>query len=175
VKVVFAMNLSLDGYVDHEAFAPDLALFRHWTEWVGGLAGCLYGRRVYEVMRYWDEERPERTPAERAFAEAWGSRPKWVVSRSLTSVGPNATLVRGEVEGLVRKLRAEMTGEVAVAGPALAGSLTDRGLVDEYRLYVHPVVLGRGTPFFAGPRPPLRIAASERIGAEAIRLTCVPA
>jgi dihydrofolate reductase len=175
VKVVFAMNLSLDGYVDHEAFAPDPALFRHWTEWVAGLAGCLYGRRIYEVMRYWDEERPEWTPAERAFAEAWRSRPKWVVSRSLTSVGPNATLVRGEVEGLVRKLRAEMTGEIAVAGPALAGSLTDRGLVDEYRLYVHPVVLGRGTPFFAGTRPPLRIAASERIGGEAIRLTCVPA
>jgi dihydrofolate reductase len=175
VKVVFAMNVSLDGYVDHDAFAPDPALFRHWIDWVRGLAGCLYGRRVYELMRYWDEERPEWTAEERAFAAAWRGRPKWVVSRSLSSVGPNATLVQGDLGDFVRRLAADHGGEIAVAGPALAGQLTDLGLVDEYRLYVHPVVLGRGTPFFAGPRPPLRLAASERIGGEAIRLTYVPA
>ncbi|MDN3721081.1 dihydrofolate reductase family protein [Roseibium salinum] len=169
------MNQSLDGYVDHEGFAPDAALFRHWIEHVRGLAGSVYGRRMYEIVRYWDEDLPEWDAEQRAFAEAWRRQPKWVVSRTLSSVGPNATLVGNDVEDVVRDLKARLDGEVAVAGPDLAGSLTDLGLIDEYRLYFHPVVLGRGTPFFAGPRPPLRLVASDRIGEEAIRLTYVPA
>ena len=91
-KLVFGMNLSLDGYVDHQEFAPGLALFRHFEQ-VRDLAGSVYGRRMYEVMRYWDEDRPEWDAEERDFATAWRSQPKWVVSRSLKSVGPNATLV----------------------------------------------------------------------------------
>jgi len=174
-KIVFGMNQSLDGYVDHEEFAPDPELFRHWIEHVRGLTGSVYGRRMYEIMRYWDEDRPDWTAERRAFAEAWRRQPKWVVSRSLTSIGPNATLVADDLEAVIRRLKAELAGEIAVSGPNLAQSLTDLGLVDEYRLYVHPVVLGRGTPFFAGPRPPLRLVASDRIGADAIRLTYVPA
>ncbi len=173
-KFVFAMNLSLDGYVDHQEFAPDPALFRHWIDVVRGLAASIYGRRIYEIMRYWDDDRPEWTPDERAFAAAWRRMPKWVVSRTLTAVGPNATLVP-ELEPALADLKAQLSGEVAVAGPQLAHGLAEHGLVDEYRLYFHPVVLGRGTPFFAGPRPPLRLVASDRIGAEAIRLTFVPA
>jgi hypothetical protein len=73
-KFVFGMNLSLHGYVDHQAFAPDAALFRHWIDQVRGLTGSVYGRRVYEVMRYWDEDHPEWTADERAFAAAWRSR-----------------------------------------------------------------------------------------------------
>jgi riboflavin biosynthesis pyrimidine reductase len=72
-------------------------------------------------------------------------------------------------------LKAQHVGEIAVAGPELARSLTDFGLIDEYRLYLHPVVLGRGKPFFAGARPPLRLVASDLIGEDAIRLTYVPA
>jgi dihydrofolate reductase len=174
-KFVFGMNLSLDGYVDHQEFAPDPALFRHWIEQVRGVTGSVYGRRMYEVMRYWDEERPEWTPEERDFATAWRSQPKWVISRSLTSVGPNATLVSDDIEAVIRGLKAQLVGEVAVSGPELARSLTDLGLIDEYRLYFHPVVLGRGKPFFAGPLPPLRLVASDRIGEHAIRLTYVPA
>lgn len=174
-KFVFAMNLSLDGYVDHEEFAPDPALFRHWIEQVRRAAASVYGRRTYEVMRYWDEDRPEWTPEDRDFAAAWRRQPKWVVSRTLASVGPNATLVAGDIEAAMRELKARLAGEVDVAGPELARSLTDLGLVDEYRLYFHPVVLGRGKPFFAGPRPPLRLVASDRIGEAAIRLTYVPA
>jgi riboflavin biosynthesis pyrimidine reductase len=98
-----------------------------------------------------------------------------VVSRSLKSVGPNATLVEGDIEAAIRGLKAQLVGEIAVAGPNLAKSLTDLGLIDEYRLYFRPIVLGRGTPFFAGPRPPLRLAASDRIGEDAFRLTYVPA
>jgi dihydrofolate reductase len=174
-KLVFGLNQSLDGYVDHQEFAPGPALFRHFIEQVRGLTGSVYGRRMYEVMRVWDEDHSEWTPELRDFAMAWRSQPKWVVSRSLKSVGPNATLVADDVEALIRGLKARLAGEIEVGGPDLARSLTDLGLVDEYRLYVHPVVLGRGKPFFAGPRPPLRLVANDLIGEDAIRLTYVPA
>jgi dihydrofolate reductase len=174
-KLVFGMNQSLDGYVDHQEFAPGPALFRHWIEHVRGLTGSVYGRRLYEVMRYWDEDHPEWTPELHEFAAAWRSQPKWVVSRSLKSIGPNATLVENDAEAVIRGLKTERDGEIAVGGPELARSLTDLGLIDEYRLYLRPVVLGRGKPFFAGPRPPLRLVASDVIGEDAIRLTYVPA
>jgi dihydrofolate reductase len=175
-KLVFGLNQSLDGYVDHlELPPPGAALFRHFTEWVRDLTGSVYGRRVYELMRYWDEDRPEWSADQRDFAAAWRRQPKWVVSRSLKSVGPNATLVEDDIEAVIRGLKTRLVGEIEVAGPDLARSLTDLGLIDEYRLYVRPVVLGRGKPFFAGPRPPLRLVASDLIGEDAIRLTYVPA
>ena len=174
-KLVFGMNQSLDGYVDHMAFAPSPTLFRHFIEQVRDQAGSVYGRRLYEVMRYWDEDHPEWDAEERDFAAAWRKQPKWVVSRSLKSVGPNATLVGDDFEAVIRGLKAELDGEIEVGGPDLARSLTDLGLIDEYRLYLHPVVLGRGKPFFAGPRPPLRLVASDLIVEDVIRLTYVPA
>jgi dihydrofolate reductase len=174
-KLVFGLNQSLDGYVDHTAFAPDPVLFRHFIDDVRGLAGSVYGRRMYEVMRYWDEDHSEWDEAERDYAAAWRSQPKWVVSRSLKSVGPNATLVEDEVEAAIRGLKAQLDGVIEVSGPELAASLTRLGLVDEYQLYLHPVVLGGGKPLFAGPRPPLRLVASDRIGEDVIRLTYVPA
>jgi dihydrofolate reductase len=197
-KLVYGMNQSLDGYVDHLELRPSPALFRHFIEHVRDLTGIVYGRRMYEVMRYWDEDRADwvaaasreltrhnwippvgykHTPmAEEAhdFAAVWRSQPKWVVSRSLKSVGPNATLVEDDIEAVIRGLKAQLVGEIEVAGPDLAGSLTDLGLIDEYRLYLHPVVLGRGKPFFAGPRPPLRLVTSDLIGEDVIRLTYVP-
>lgn len=174
-KLVFGMNVSLDGYADHQAFAPDAVLFRHWIEQVRGLTGSLYGRRLYEIMRYWDEDRPEWDAAERDFAAAWRGQPKWVVSCSLKSVGPNATLISDDIEAAIRKLKDTLSGEIDVGGPVLAGSLTDLGLIDEYRLYLHPVVLGGGAPLFTGPRPRLRLVTHDRIGENAIRLTYVPA
>ena len=174
-KLVFGMNQSLDGCVDHMAFAPSPTFFRHFIEQVRDQAGSVYGRRLYEVMRYWDEDRPEWDAEERDFAAAWRKQPKWVVSRSLKSVGPNATLVVDGFEAVIRGLKVELDGEIEVGGPDLARSLTDLCLVDEYRLYLHPVVLGRGKPFFAGPRPPLRLVASDLIVEDVIRLTYVPA
>ena len=174
-RLGFDMNVSLDGYVDHDRFAPDPALFRHWIEVVQTSSGHIYGRKLYEIMRYWETDDPEWTADLREFAEAWRNERKWVVSHTLTSVGPNAVLIADDLETTVRKLRDELDGEIHVGGPALAQSLTELGLIDEYRLYMHPVVLGGGAPFFAGPRPPLRVTAHERVGAEAVRLTCVPA
>ena len=174
-KLVFGMNQSLDGYVDHTAFAPDPTLFHHFIEQARGQAGGLYGRVLYEIMSYWDEEQLEWDAAEREFAEVWRRQHKWVVSRSLATVGPNATLISDDVEAAVRKLKDEVDGEIDVGGPNLAESLTALGLIDEYRIYLHPVVLGGGTPYFAGSRPRLSLTASERIGPDAIRLTYVPA
>ena len=175
-KLVFGMQQSLDGYVDHLKMGPPpLALTRHFMEQVRDQAGFVFGRGMYEIMRYWDEDRSDWDAEEYDFAAVWRRQPKWVVSRSLKSVGPNATLVEGDIEPAIRGLKAQLVGEIAVAGPNLAKSLTDRGLIDEYRLYFLPLVLGRGTPFFAGPRPPLRLVASDLVGDDVVRLTYVPA
>jgi dihydrofolate reductase len=168
-RLIFGMNVSLDGYVDHDKFSPDPVLFRYFVEDQRGLTGSVYGSRMYEIMRYWDPEDASWGAEERDFAEAWRKQPKWVVSKSMTSVGPHATLVTDDAETAVRRLKAEHEGDIEIAGTRLAHSLA--GLIDEYRLYVHPVVLGGGTPYFAGPRPPLRLTGHERIGEQAIRLT----
>lgn len=118
-KLVFGMNQPLDGYVDHTALAPSPTLFRHCIEEAQGQAGSVYGRKMYEVMRYWDD---------------------------------NARLVEDDLESAIRELKAERAGEIEVAGPNLAQSLTELGLIDAYRIYLHSAVLGRGEPYFAGPR-----------------------
>jgi dihydrofolate reductase len=145
-KLVYGLNQSLDGYVDHMKIGPpDPALSRHFIEQARGLTGAVYGRRMYEIMRYWDDDLPDWDAEDRDF------------------------------EAVIRRLKAQLEGEIDVAGPNLAGSLTNLGLIDEYRLYIHPIVLGSGQPFFAGPRPRLRLVASDRIGGDVIRLTYVPA
>lgn len=174
-KFTFGMNLSLDGYVDHDKMPPGPELFRYWIERVRHVSGSLYGRRIYEIMRYWDEDRPEWQADHHAFAAAWRKQPKWVISRSLKSVGPNATLISDDVEAAIRRLKAGQGGEIAVSGPDLAGTLTGQGLIDEYRLYYRPVVLGGGKPFFIGSRPRLRFVAGDRVGEDTMRLTYVPA
>ena len=174
-KLVYGLNQSLDGYVDHLELRPSPELFRHFMEHTRDVTGSVYGRRMYEVMRYWDEDQADWDAEEHDFAAWWRSQPKWVVSRTLKSVGPNATLVADDLEAVIRGLKAQLVGEIDVAGPDLAGSLTNLGLIDEYRLYLHPVVLGRGKPYFSGPRPPLRLVSSDRIGEDFVRLTYVPA
>lgn len=178
-KLVYGMNVSLDGYVDHDRFAPDPVLFRYFIEQTRNTAGSIYGRGLYELMRYWDgDEWDQDLRAQddlRAFAEAWRAMPKWVVSRSLKSVGPNATLIGEDFESAIRKLKADLDGEIEVGGPRLAASLAKLGLVDEYHLFLHPAVLGSGASFFADVQPKLRLAESERIGESALKLTYLPA
>ncbi|MBM3769023.1 MAG: dihydrofolate reductase [Acidobacteria bacterium] len=174
-KLVFGMNQSLDGYVDHMAFAPSATLFRHFIEEARGQSGSIYGRTIYEIMRYWDDDHTEWDAAQREFAVAWRRQQKWVVSRTSPVVGPNATLIEGDLASSIRRLKAENKGEIEVAGPNLAKTLTELGLIDEYRIYLHPVALGRGTPYFAGPRPPLRLVSHDRIGEDVIRLVYVSA
>src|SRR6516162_10425775 len=125
-KLVYALSQSLDGYVDHMKLGPPPpAAFRHFIELVCGATGLIYGRRTYEIMRYWEKDLPDWDAEDREFAAVWRSQPKWVVSRSLKSVGPNATLVGNDIEAVIRGLKAQRDGEFDVAGPDLAGSLTN--------------------------------------------------
>jgi dihydrofolate reductase len=191
-RFIFGMMQSLDGYIAGPSGGPQSGgvlssqaaaelpppgpiLPRHFAEHVRGLDGVLYGRRMYEVMRYWEEEKPDWDDIEHDFAHAWRPKPKWVASRSLTSVGPNATLVRGDLIDFAAKLKSEVDGDIEVAGAELANVLSAAGLVDEYRLYFRPYVLGTGKPYFAGPPPPLRLMKHDAIGEDAVRLTYVPA
>jgi dihydrofolate reductase len=130
-KLLFGMMQSLDGYIAGTPGGPQLpppgpALHRHFNDHVRGLAGILYGRHMYEVMRYWDDDRLEWGEIERSFAAAWRSKPKWVASRSLKTVGANATLVSADLEAFARRLKADVDGEIDVAGSQLAASLSAR-------------------------------------------------
>lgn len=179
-RLVYGLMQSLDGYVaGPEGGAglpmPSDALHRHFSDQMRRSTGGIYGRTMYEIMRFWDQDLSGQDEVFREFAAVWQSKPKWVVSRTLRSVGPNATLVEGDLGAFVSKLKAEHEGEIEVSGPELAQSLTQLGLVDEYRLYVCPVVLGGGKPFFAGPRPPLRLVASEQPDENTVLLRYVPA
>jgi dihydrofolate reductase len=179
-KLIFGMMQSLDGYVSGPPGGPGVpapsdTLHRHFNDHMRRVAGSILGRRMYEVMRYWDEDQPGQDEIGRDFAVAWRAKPKWVVSSTLKAVGPNATLMSGDLETFVRKLKSDHEGEIEVAGPELAGSLTALGLIDEYRLYLAPVVLGGGKPFFAGARPPLRLVGNDKPDENTVRLTYVPA
>jgi dihydrofolate reductase len=176
-KLIFGLNVSLDGYVDHDHpdFMPDETLFRFFIEMTKGISGSIYGRKLYELMQYWDGDAwdrgdPRQTSDLRAFAEAWRRQPKWVVSRTLTEVGPNATLISDDVEGSVRRLKDEVQGDVDVGGTELAHWLGERGLLDEVHMFLRPAVLGKGRPMFLGPWPKMRLLGSERIGAEVVWL-----
>ena len=174
-KLVFGMMQSLDGYVASADGGllppPGPELGRYLSDHVRQTAGMIFGRRIYEIMQYWDSDQPHFDAGDHEFAAVFRSKPKWVVSRTLKSVGPNATLVRGDLGAFVRELKAKVEGEIDVAGPELAGSLTALGLIDEYRLYFRPLVLGGGKPFFFGARPPLRLVRTERVGEDAVRVT----
>lgn len=174
-RLIYGMNASLDGFVDHDRFGPDTGLFQHFIDHMGRVSASLYGRRLYELMSYWQDDQPGWTDAEHAYAEAWRATPKWVVSTTLKHVGPNATLLKGDLATAVQSLKDTLDGEIEVAGPKLAASLMPLGLIDEYQLYVHPVVLGHGTPFFRVTPPALKLAGFEQLGEQAVRLRYVPA
>jgi dihydrofolate reductase len=170
-RFVCSMNVSLDGYVDHDRMVPDADVFRYWTDAVQHTPNVLYGRKVYELMRYWEPDQPGWGDAEYTFARAWRAQQKWVVSQTLTDLGPNATLIATDIETQVRDLKTRLPGQVDVSGTVLVQSLSDWGLMDEYQLLIHPVALGSGKPFFAGPRPSLHFAGSDRIGTQVLRLS----
>jgi dihydrofolate reductase len=179
-RLIYGMMQSLDGYIDGPAGnvqlpPPGPILSRHFNDVVSGSDGFLYGRRLYEIMRYWDEDQPGWDETDLDFAQIYRSKQKWVASRTLTSVGPNAALVQGDLIDFAANLKSQRDGDIDVAGAELASVLSAAGLVDEYRLYFRPFVLGAGKPYFAGPLPPLRLTKLDAIGEDAVRLTYVPA
>ncbi|MBA2338460.1 MAG: dihydrofolate reductase family protein [Acidimicrobiia bacterium] len=148
------MLTSVDGYVAGPPGGPDLPMFgdelhRHFNDKLRATALSIYGRAMYEVMRYWDTDEPGRSSAQQEFAAIWRQTPKVVISTILAGVGPNATLVRG-VDDELDRIIATTPGDIDVAGPTLAAALCAHGLVDEYHVYMRPAVLGGGKPFFAG-------------------------
>lgn len=173
--IFYGFAVSVDGYIanaqgDIGLPVPEEALHRHFNEMQERTALNLYGRSMYEVMRYWDAPPPESPAVEQEFARAWQATPKVVFSATLESVGPNARLVkdRADVERTVRRLKAETEGQIEVNGAALAASLIRLGLVDEFRMYVMPVVLGGGKPYFeAGLQLEL-----EALGTESLPQQC---
>jgi dihydrofolate reductase len=153
--LVYALAVSADGYIASPEGGtvglpvPEDALLRHFDELQQRSVLGLYGRNMYEIMAYWDAPPAESSEAEHAFARTWQRIPKVVFSTTLDRVGPNARLVSADAERVVRQLKAEADGQIEVAGATLAASLARAGLIDEFRLYVMPVVLGGGKPYFA--------------------------
>jgi dihydrofolate reductase len=161
--VIYSMGVSLDGYIagpdGNDWGAPDAELHRFHNQQASELDLHLLGRRLYEVMAFW-ETAVERNPAAAAsvaeldvaqleFARIWKRLPKLVFSKSLEAVEGNARLSRADPVQTVRALKEEEGGPIAVGGAELAGTLTAHRLVDEYHLFVYPVALGGGKPFFA--------------------------
>lgn len=153
--VAYEMMVSLDGYIARpdgalDWVAIDEELHRAANDHEAAAAVHVYGRRMWEVMRSWAtlEEGPETSPVEVEFARIWRAEPKVVVSRSLPAAeGPNTTLFAGDAVDEVRRMRAEISGEISVSGATLTASLLRAGLVDQVRMYVQPAAIGAGTPF----------------------------
>lgn len=173
-KVVYLMNVSLDGFVETTDHSLDWAnvddeLHTWFNDQARQAGAFVYGRRLYEVMAsYWPtaESDPNATPAMIEFARIWNPKPKVVYSSTLETVEWNSRLSRADVGEEIERLRHEFEGDIDVGGPTLAAELIRRDLVDEYRLVVHPVVLGAGTPFFPDIERPiaLRLKATRRFG-----------
>jgi dihydrofolate reductase len=154
-KLIFSMTMSLDGYIagpngEIDWSAPDDELHRFHNEQTRELGGHLLGRGLYETMVYWEtaDQDPSLGETQRDFAQIWQALPKVVFSNTLEEVEGNTRLVRGDPADEVRRLKEEDGKDLGVGGAGLAGSLTKLGLIDDYRLFVSPVVLGRGIPFF---------------------------
>ncbi|MER8474614.1 dihydrofolate reductase family protein [Mesorhizobium sp. M1163] len=178
-KLILGMNVSIDGYVDDLAGnlvmgAPSQKHFDYWIETIRNHAGAVYGRRMYEVMRYWDDDHAEWDASLRQFATLWRKLPKWVVSRTLSGVGPKATLISGDIETQIREIATRTDGTLSVSGPELASLMTRLGLIEEYHLHVRPFVLGRGKPFFHETRPPLQLVSSTLIDDDTVHMIYVP-
>lgn len=175
-ELIYGMMQSLDGYISGLDSGPQLpfpgeALHRYFNDSTRALGGTLYGRRMYEIMRYWDEDQPGWGEVELDFADAWRGVPKIVVSRTLTEVGPNASLLGGDFGPAVEALKAATAGTIEVAGAELAAGLSQLGLIDEYRLFLMPVVMGGGKPFFGGPAvPDLTLVGVEHLPQETVLL-----
>ena len=155
-KVIYSMNVSLDGFVEGpnrelDWSTPDEELHRFWNDQEREMGTSLYGRRLYELMAaYWPtaDTDPSAPDYVVEFARIWRDKPKIVFSTTLEKVDWNSRLVRDNVAEEVAKLKAQVGKNMEVAGPTLASTLVRLGLIDEYGPVVHPVVLGGGTPFF---------------------------
>jgi dihydrofolate reductase len=155
-KLIYLLNVSLDGFVETPDHSLDWAtiddeLHSWFNERERNINASLYGRGLWETMSgHWPtaESDPSATETEREYARIWVNQPKIVFSSTLESVEGNARLVSGDIRDELAKVRQEFDGDLSVGGATLASAFIRAGLVDEYGLVVHPVVIGQGTPFF---------------------------
>ncbi len=159
-RMIYGLMQSLDGYINGPEDGPQLPrpseeLHRYFNDLMRATALAVYGRTMYGIMRAWEtwDSDPAANAAERDFAPAWRKVPKVVVSTTLKAIGPNARLVSDNVEAQIRRLKQETEGRIEVAGARLAAALGRMGLIDEYWLFLYPVVLGGGKPFFEAGLP----------------------
>lgn len=178
-KLIYSMGVSLDGFIaggsgDIDWSAPDEELHRFHNQQARELGAHLLGRKLYEVMTYWEtaDEDPELPDYMREFAQIWKRLPKIVFSKTLQEVEGNARLVREGVAEEVARLKEEPGRDLAVGGAGLASTLIKLDLVDEYRLFVSPVVLGGGTPYFPAldDRIDLELVESRTFGSRVVYL-----
>jgi dihydrofolate reductase len=179
-KLIYSLSVSLDGFADSSSHSLDWVqideeLHTFFNDQSREISASLYGRRMYELMfGYWPTAGadPAATPAEVDFAGIWKRIPRIVFSTTLNQVDPGSRLVRSDPVEEVARLKAQPGYDMDVAGPTLASALMRAGLVDEYRLFVHPIILGAGTPFFAAldARVPLRLLETRTFGSGVVYL-----
>jgi dihydrofolate reductase len=176
-NLIYSMGVSLDGFIagpdgDIDWSAPDEELHRFHNQQTRELGTHLCGRRLYEVMRYWDtaDQNPSAAEHELEFARIWQRLPKIVFSRTLTEVEGNARLATEGIAEEVAKLREQPGKDLGVGGAGLASTCIELGLVDEYRLFVSPVVLGGGTPYFPAleDRTNLELVETQTFGSRVV-------
>ena len=156
-RVTYSLSVTLDGFMQGPdgGFAwgapdPDLEVFRLATDEVRGVHTHLLGRNLYEAMTYWEADQEDWGPEELEFARLWRALPKVVFSSTLTEVVGNTRLATEDVAEEIARLQAEPgDGDIAIGGAQLAHAIADLDLIDEYRLRIHPVLVGGGTPFFS--------------------------
>jgi dihydrofolate reductase len=179
-KLIYSMQVSLDGFIagpggDIGWSMPGDELHRFHNEQARDTGVQLYGRRLYEVMRYWEtaaESDPSASETELEFERIWKATPRLVFSRTLERAEGGAELVHGTLAETVARLKAEPGADVAVGGAGLAAQCIALGLVDEYRQFVYPIVLGAGTPYFPAleRRIELRLVETRTFGAGVVYL-----
>jgi dihydrofolate reductase len=183
-KLIYSMGVSLDGFIagpdgEIDWSAPDEELHRFHNEQTRELGAHLCGRRLYQVMLYWEaaDEDPALPETEREFAGIWQNLPRVVFSKTLEKVEGNATLATGSVAEEVAKLKEQSGKDIGIGGAGLASTATKLGLVDEYRLFVSPVVLGAGTRFFPAldDRINLELVETRTFGSRVVYLRYVAA
>jgi dihydrofolate reductase len=178
-KLIYAMMASLDGFIEDKNSSTEWAivddeLHRHFNEEDAAKGAYLFGRRLFEDMcTYWptadqDSEAPDYI---REFAGIWRKKPKYVVSTTLENAGYSSTIISSNVVEEIRKLKSWAGGDISLSGATLAETCIRHGLVDEYLIYVNPVVLGGGRPMFpGGMNLPLKLNETRSFGCGVVRL-----
>jgi dihydrofolate reductase len=179
-KLILMMSVSLDGFFEGpnrelDWQTVDDELHGHFNEQLRGMSAFLDGRVTYELMAgYWPtaDQDPSSPAPVREFASIWRDMPKTVFSRTLERAGWNTTIVREVVPEEIRKLKVRPGGDMVIGGADLAATFMRHRLIDEYRIYVHPVVIGQGKLLFPPPgtRINLRLIETRTFGSGVVLL-----